>query len=187
MSKIRIITGSAKGTRLISPKGTDTRPTSDRVKESLFNILSDNIIGKKVLDLFAGTGNLGIEAISRGADEAFFIDIATDKIIRNNLNRAHFEDKAKIFKGDVFKFLKFFEKKQLIFDLIFIDPPYYKGLSQKTMEILDSSTIFSDNGIIVLESGFNEEFSAYGNIEIFRKVSYGKTTQISLWKRKEVL
>ncbi len=180
---MRIITGSAKGTHLIAPKGMDTRPTSDRVKESLFNILGNSIIERNVLDLFAGTGNLGIEALSRGATSATFIDFATDKIIKENLKRTHLEEKANVFKGDVFKILKRLNNK--IYDIIFIDPPYYKGLSQKTMEILNSSTFFSANGIIVLESGNDEEFPTYDKFEIIREISYGKTTKISLFAGKE--
>lgn len=180
---MRIITGSAKGMRLVAPKGLDTRPTGDRIKESLFNILGNNIIGKNVLDLFAGTGNLGIEALSRGAKSATFIDFATDKFIKENLKRARLEEKAKVFKGDVFRVLN--RLKNEIYDIIFIDPPYHKGLSQKTMEILNSSTFFSDNGIIVLESGVDEEFPEYDRLEIIRNISYGKTTKISLFVGKE--
>lgn len=182
--KMRIITGSAKGARLVAPKGLNTRPTADRVKESLFNILSGEVIGKKVLDLFAGTGNLGIEALSRGANFAAFVDFATDKIIRENLKRVHFEEKSAVFRGDVFKILKRLENENNIYDLIFLDPPYFKGLSQKTLEVLNSSSIFSDNGIIVVEHGLEEEFTEYSSLKKIREVSYGKTTGISFFAGK---
>lgn len=182
---MRVITGSAKGTHLVAPKGLDTRPTADRVKESLFNILGNKVTEKNVLDLFAGTGNLGIEALSRGAGKATFIDAVTDKIIRENLKRTHLEEKGEVIRGDVFKTLKRLEKEERAYDLIFIDPPYFKGLSQKTLEILNFSSLFSDNSIIVVEYGFEEIFPIYDNLEIKREVAYGKTTEISFFVGKE--
>ncbi|MBR3623871.1 MAG: 16S rRNA (guanine(966)-N(2))-methyltransferase RsmD [Selenomonadaceae bacterium] len=180
---MRIITGSAKGTRLLSPKNDGTRPTADRIKESVFNILGDRVRERVVLDLFSGTGNLGIESLSRGAKSATFIDFATDKLIRENLKRAHLEEKGEVFRADVFKKLKTFEAKRREFDLIFIDPPYFKNLSQKTMEFLNFSPIFSGNGIIVVEYGIGEKFSNYDKLENFRDVAYGKTTGVSFWMR----
>ena len=178
---MRIITGSAKGTKLLSPKNEGTRPTADRIKESVFNILGDKVYNRIVLDLLSGTGNLGIESLSRGAVSATFIDFATDKLIRENLKRTHLEDKSEVFRADVFKKLKTFEAAKRSFDLIFIDPPYFKNLSQKTLEFLNSSSIFSGNGIIVVEHGIEEEFPNYDNLENFREVRYGKTTGVSFW------
>ncbi|MBO6305141.1 MAG: 16S rRNA (guanine(966)-N(2))-methyltransferase RsmD [Selenomonadaceae bacterium] len=181
---MRVITGSARGTHLASPKGMDTRPTADRVKESLFNILGNSVAEKNVLDLFAGTGNLGIEALSRGAKSATFIDAVTDKIIRENLKRTHLEDMGEVIKGDVFKTLKRLWQEKRVYDLIFIDPPYFKDLSQKTMDFLNSFRLFSDNSIIVVEYGFKEIFAVYDNLELKREVAYGKTTKIGFFVGK---
>lgn len=147
--------------------------------------MGNNVIDKNVLDLFAGTGNLGIEALSRGAKHATFVDYATDKIIAQNLQKTHLSEKGEIFKGDVLKILEILQKRNKIYNLIFLDPPYYKGLSHKALEFLNSSILFSDNGIIVVEYGIDEEFPVFDKIESIRTVSYGKTTKISFFERKE--
>ena len=121
---MRIITGSARGCRLKTPKGQATRPTSDRIKESLFNILGSKVYGRKVLDIFAGTGNLGLEALSRGAASACFVDQATAALIRENAVHTRLKDRATVHGGDVFAQLTRFEQGGASFDLIFCDPPY---------------------------------------------------------------
>ena len=129
---MRIITGSARGCRLKTPKGAEvTRPTADRVKESLFNILGSMVAGRKVLDIFAGTGNLGIEALSRGAQSAVFVDKATAKLIGENLQLTRLAEKAVVRSSDVFAELSRQGAGKAKFSLIFCDPPYHKGLWQQ--------------------------------------------------------
>ena len=131
---MRVISGSAKGTILYSLQGSTTRPTLDRVKEALFNIIQNEIIDAQVLDLFAGSGALGIEALSRGAKFAVFSDksIQSVDIIKKNIEKTHLKEKAKIIKGNYLNILKECEE-QYQFDLIFIDPPYADNMVKKSI------------------------------------------------------
>ena len=125
---MRIITGSARGAKLKAPKGQNTRPTADRIKESLFNILGSFIYDKNVLDLFSGTGNLSLEALSRGANHAIMVDCSLDSISTIKFNATHTKliDKSTILKADVFAIIKKLHLKQTKFDIIFFDPPYHQ-------------------------------------------------------------
>ena len=145
---MRVITGTARGRRLKTPEGMDIRPTTDNVKESVFNILQFDIEGRRVLDLFAGTGQLGIECLSRGAREAVFIDADRDavKIVRENLKTCGFS--APVLQQDALSFLNNCGK----FDLVFVDPPYDAGLYEPVLEKINSVDILSDGGIILCES-----------------------------------
>lgn len=145
---MRVITGSARGRRLKTPEGQDIRPTTDNVKESVFNILQFDIEGRRVLDLFAGTGQLGIECLSRGAREAVFIDSDREavKIVRENLKTCGFS--APVLQQDALSYLNGCGK----FDLIFVDPPYDAGLYEAVLEKINSVDILSDGGIILCES-----------------------------------
>ena len=129
---MRVITGTARGRRLRTPENYDIRPTTDNVKESVFNIIQFDIEGRRVLDLFAGTGQLGIECLSRGAAEAVFID----------------ENTAAVLQQDALSYLRHCGK----FDLIFVDPPYDSGLYESVLETINSVDILSDGGIILCES-----------------------------------
>ena len=145
---MRVITGSARGRRLKTPEGQDIRPTTDNVKESVFNILQFDIEGRRVLDLFAGTGQLGIECLSRGAREAVFIDADRDavKIVKENLKTCGFS--APVLQQDALSYLNNCGK----FDLVFIDPPYDADLYEPVLEKINSVDILSDGGIILCES-----------------------------------
>ena len=130
---MKIIGGSAKGTLLSSPAGRNTRPTLGRVRESVFNVLANvGILETKVLDIFAGTGAMGLEALSRGAGEAVFLDKATGAIIRENALRCHVADRSRILKGDVSSSLKTLRGQK--FDYIFMDPPYRKGYINEVLQ-----------------------------------------------------
>ena len=146
---MRVISGTARGCRLKEPKGRDIRPTTDKVKESLFNIIQFDIQGSRVLDMFAGTGQLGIEALSRGAEEAVFIDssAAAAAIIRENVRLAGVEDRAKVLKGDCFTAIR----GAGTFDLVFLDPPYSRGLLEQALEAINEFDILRENGIIICE------------------------------------
>ncbi|WP_416199205.1 16S rRNA (guanine(966)-N(2))-methyltransferase RsmD [Sporanaerobacter sp.] len=150
---LRIISGSKKGYKLKSPKGLDTRPTQDRIKESLFSILGDIRIEAKVLDLFAGSGGIGIEFLSRGAGECYFIDnsLSSIKTINENLYETNLKSKSYVYKNDVFKAIKILGKKNIRFDYIFMDPPYEKGLVLETLKIVCENNILEDRGIIIAE------------------------------------
>ena len=144
---MRVITGTARGTKLKTPEGMLTRPTTDRVKEALFNIIQFDIAGD-VLDLFAGTGQLGIEALSRGARSAVFVDEsrAAVQLVRTNL--AHCRLQGDVVQGEALGYLRTCGK----FDLIFLDPPYDTGLLDKALENVVQFDILAEGGIIVCES-----------------------------------
>ena len=145
---MRVISGSARGRKLKSPENYDIRPTTDKVKESVFNIIQFDIEGRRVLDLFAGTGQLGIECLSRGAAEAVFVDGSREsvKIVKENLKSCGMS--APVFQEDALSFLRRAGK----FDLIFVDPPYDAGLYKSVLEIINLVDILSDGGIIVCEA-----------------------------------
>lgn len=145
---MRVITGSARGRKLKTPSGNDVRPTTDNVKEAIFNILRDDVEGRRVLDLFAGTGQLGIEALSRGAREAVFVDSSPEslKIVKENLALCRFS--AAVVRSDAVSFLSRGGK----YDVIFIDPPYASDLYEKVLESIKLFDILSEGGIIVVES-----------------------------------
>ena len=178
---MRIITGSAKGCNLKTPKGMSTRPTSDRVKESLFSILGPDACGQ-VLDIFAGTGGLGLEALSRGADSCVFIDKATADIIQANADHTRLADRCQVLKGDVFAQLRRLESAGREFDLIFCDPPYHQKLAHRVLELLDGSSLLAEDAIVVMEFGGDEEdLPATEHLQLVKNQKYGKTTQISFY------
>ncbi len=182
---MRIITGSARGCRLKTPKGAEvTRPTADRVKESLFNILGQMVAGRKVLDIFAGTGNLGLEALSRGAESAVFVDKATAKLIAENLQLTRLQEKGIVRSGDVFAELSRQAAGRAEFSLIFCDPPYHKGLWQQALKQIDGSDgLMAENGILVVEHGAEEnEIPELSRLQLVHNRRYGHTTQLSFFQ-----
>lgn len=182
---MRIITGRAKGLQLKTPKSFSTRPTADRVKESLFSILNGLINFSEinsVLDIFAGTGALGLESVSRGAGSATFIDNSTADIIRDNITRAGFED-CNVLRGDFEKILRRLAKENRAFDLIFSDPPYAKGLAQKSLELVAELNLLS--GLMIIEHGAEETLDASPNFQLVRKTVYGHTTTIEIFRLRD--
>lgn len=187
---MRIITGSARGCQLKTPKGAAvTRPTSDRVKESLFNILGAMVQGRKVLDVFAGTGNLGLEALSRGASSAVAVDQATAPLIRENAKRTHLIDKLEIKSGEALAVLSRLAMEQREFTLIFCDPPYHKGLWEKTLQFIDASTgLMARDGILVVEHGADENaIPELQNLVQVMNRRYGHTTQLSFYQWRDYI
>lgn len=180
---MRIITGAARGCRLKTPKGQDTRPTADRVKESLFNILGSLVVGRHVLDIFAGTGNLGLEALSRGAASAVFVDQATAPLIRENAIHTKLLPRAEIHGGDVFARLSQLKAARRSFDLVFCDPPYHKGLWQRALQIFDMTELLAYDGILVVEHGADEsELPSLSGLICVENRRYGHTTQLSFFQ-----
>ncbi len=148
---MRVIAGEARGRKLLSVSGQVTRPITDRVKESLFNILGRRVVDAFFLDLFAGTGSVGIEALSRGARRAVFVERNRQalKVIAENLRITGLADRAQVVHSDVFKFLRGeFDEK---FDVIYIAPPQYKGLWARTLLALDKRDLLSDEGLVVAQ------------------------------------
>ncbi len=145
---MRVITGSARGRRLKEPKGLDTRPTTDMVKEAVFSMIQYDIEGRRALDLFAGTGQLGIEALSRGAAEVVFVDesSAAVRLVKENLAVCGFNSRVE--QTDSLAFLE----RCGSFDLIFIDPPYDSYLIDKALAIIQNIDILTQGGIIICES-----------------------------------
>lgn len=173
---MRVISGSAKGIPLQAVPGRGTRPISDRVKEAVFNILGDSVIESHVLDLFAGTGSVGIEALSRGAEQAVFVEkhpraIAT---IRANLRRTALGTRAKVVQADVFKFLTGTAQP---FDLVYVAPPQYQGLWSKTLLALDASHEWLDQEGIVIVQIFPKEMQPLplAHLHLSEKRQYGST------------
>ena len=145
---MRVITGSARGRKLKTPENYDIRPTTDNVKESVFNIIQFDIEGRRVLDLFAGTGQLGIECLSRGASSAVFVDQSREavKIVKDNLKTCGLS--GTVVQSDALSFLRTCGK----FDIIFVDPPYDSDLYESVLNTVNSIDILSDGGIIICES-----------------------------------
>ena len=175
---MRVIGGRLRGKRLASFKGKHIRPTSDRVKEAIFNIISSNLEkGSSVIDLFAGTGNLGIEALSRGAGRVIFVekDMSSVGIIRKNLENCGIGKEAEIIRMDVKKALPAIEKKDGHIDVIFLDPPYDQGLVDETLQLLGESPLMS-GALIIAEHSLTEEIKeSYGGIKMIDSRKYGDT------------
>ena len=173
-----MISGIAKGHILKTVKGTTTRPTSGRVKEALFNIIACNIENSTVLDTFAGTGSLGIEALSRGAGRAVFLDKSVEccQIIKENLSHTKLADKAEVYPTDFANGIEKLFKKGIQFDLILLDPPYNKNFIQETLKILIKNDIMKDDGIIIAEHSTSDSLSeTIGRFELIDTRKYGDT------------
>ncbi len=170
---MRVITGSARGRILKELEGMETRPTTGKVKESLFSILQFDIEGRRILDLFAGTGQLGIEALSRGARECVFVEARKDAValIRDNLKVCGLTDRARVHQGDALSYLKSGEK----FDIIFLDPPYASGLLEKALFSVTEFDICREHGIIVAESAADTVLpDVSAPYALYREYRYGK-------------
>ena len=179
---MRVITGIARGRRLKEPVGMETRPTADRVKEAIFSSIQFEVEGRKVLDLFGGTGQMGIEALSRGATHCTFVDLQKQAvaIIRENVNSTGFADQSTVIQGDALAFLSRCREK---FDLNFLDPPYDSGLLEKAMELITTIDIVSENGIIVCENGSNSGWPVVAEpYRMQKEYRYGKI-RTALYRR----
>ena len=172
---MRVITGKARGIQLKTPEGMKTRPTSDRVKEALFSIIQFELPGAKVLDLFGGTGQLGIEALSRGANAAVFVDAAEPacKLIRENLKRTKLEQQGRVVRSDYMDFLK---RNREQFNIIFLDPPYAEVFLENALKCITEIDILQTNGIIVTERPLDKELPwEYEGYQRSRDYKYGNT------------
>lgn len=181
---MRVITGKAKGVVLKTPDGMQTRPTTDRVKEALFSILQFELPGMAVLDLFGGTGQLGIEALSRGAKSAVFVDAsnAACKLIKENLRRTKLDAQAKVVQSDYLQYLRTSKDR---FDMILLDPPYAEVFLENALKCITEIDILQTGGIIVTERPLEKElpwdFPGYTRSKDYK---YGKTL-IALYRKDE--
>lgn len=176
---MRIISGSARGRKLLSPVGMGTRPTLDRIKESIFNIIQERTRNAVVVDMFSGTGSLGLEAASRGAEKCYLIDMgdSTFDMLKKNVDNLKFNDICKCLKGDTYKYMQQFSDEKIVFDLIFIDPPYAKDMIPPAIEIISANRLLKEDGLIVCKIDSSEEIydgNAIIHISDLRK--YGNTT-----------
>lgn len=181
---MRVISGNLRGLKLNAPKNDDVRPTTDRVKESMFNVINMYIMESSILDLFAGTGSLGIECLSRGANDCVFVDLNREslQVVNSNIKKARLEQKSTVMNlsyKDAISKLSIQNKK---FDVIFMDPPYYKDMFIDALTNIDQKDILQEEGIIVVEHDTKENLAdKVGRLEKFKSKKYGNTT-ISLYQ-----
>lgn len=181
---MRVITGTARGRRLETLEGADVRPTTDRIKEAVFSIIQFQLQERTFLDLFAGSGQMGIEALSRGAKCACFVDNSRKSldVVRKNIKTTGFEQNAKVFAMDYQSFLSMNTTR---FDIAFLDPPYGTGILQKALPLVAEN--MNETGIILAENPLNEQISAnYGDFVLDREYRYGKI-KISTFRHKDYL
>jgi 16S rRNA (guanine966-N2)-methyltransferase len=173
---MRVIGGQAKGRRLKSLKGRSLRPTAARVKEALFNILPHDLGGYRILDLFAGIGNLSLEAMSRGGSEAVLVDSsrAATKAIKENLQALGFADRSKVWTTPVLQSIRLLSSKEETFDIIFVDPPYEKNLVERTVKAIAQAGLMREEGVLVVEHSVREKLeSGYGPLALRDQRRYG--------------
>lgn len=181
---MRVITGKARGVALKTPDGLQTRPTTDRVKEALFSIIHFDIPGATVLDLFGGTGQLGIEALSRGAKRAVFVDKSEDacRLIRENLRRTKLEQEATVVRSDHMDYLRRCKEK---FDIILLDPPYAEVFLENSLKLITEIDILRYGGIIVAERPLGKDLPwTFPGYTRSKDHKYGKTL-LTLYRKEQ--
>ncbi len=182
---MRVIAGSARRLHLVTPEGNDTRPTQDRIKETLFNMIQLQVPGAVFIDLFAGSGGIGIEALSRGAKKAYFIENGANayKCILTNLKTTHFEDVSTVLKQDVVIGLRNIHEEEA--DIIFIDPPYHEDLYQRTLSQLETMNYVTDNTMIIIESPVEMDFSFVEDLgfEVRREKEYKTNKHVFIYRK----
>ncbi|MFQ5586492.1 MAG: 16S rRNA (guanine(966)-N(2))-methyltransferase RsmD [Thermodesulfobacteriota bacterium] len=186
---MRVIGGSAKGRRLVSLRGLTIRPTSEKVREAVFDILQGYFPCERILDIFAGTGAMGIEAMSRGAGEAVFIDAnrRVASLIRENLERTGFSQRAKVLQMDAVDAIKLLSSRRERFDLVFIDPPYENSLIEKVLTCIDHDGLLTAGGVAVSESSRKRgDQGKLATLTLFKKRGYGDTV-VSFYKAPETV
>lgn len=183
---MRVIAGTARRLRLVTPEGNDTRPTQDRIKETLFNMIQNQVPGAVFIDLFAGSGGIGIEALSRGAVRAVFVEnnVNAYKCILENLKTTHFEEQATVLKQDVVLGLRSIKEKEA--DIIFIDPPYHGELYERTLSQLSEMNYVTSNTMIIVEADLNLDFSFAENygFEVRREKEYKTNKHVFLYRKE---
>ena len=172
---MRVISGTARGINLKTPDGMKTRPTADRVKEAMFSIIQFDLPGARILDLFGGTGQLGIEGLSRGAESAVFVDegVAACELIRENLKRTKLYEKGRVIRSDYSQYLRKCAEK---FDIILLDPPYAEVFLENALNLITQIDILHSNGIIVTERPTGKDLPwEFEGFQRSRDYKYGNT------------
>lgn len=185
---MRVISGKARGLKLDTPKNLDVRPTTDRVKESLFNIINPYIRESNILDLFAGTGSLGIECLSRGAKNCVFVDKSKDSIgiVKSNVKKARVDNESTILNIDFKDAVKRLSVQNQKFDVIFMDPPYYENMFIDCLKSIDELNLLKEDGLIVVEHDTKDLFDdSIGRLYKSREKKYGNTT-ITFYKLEDI-
>lgn len=177
---MRVIAGTARRLPLVSPSGKDTRPTTDRIKETLFNMIQDDVPGCRFLDLFSGSGGIGIEALSRGAEQAVFVEFGKAALdcIKKNLEKTRLKEKAVVLPVEVTYSISKLEKMGQVFDIIYADPPYKKDFEPKILRLLSESSIVKPSTLVIIESSLETvpDYIDESRYEIIRIKKY-KTNQ----------
>ncbi len=170
---MRITSGTLKNRKIKSREGKETRPTLERIKEAIFSIIGDKITDARFLDLYSGTGNMAIEALSRGAERAVMIEQDKEalRIIIENVNDLKLDGKCRAYKNDVFRAVEILGRKNEKFDVIFLDPPYKENITEKTLEKISESEILAEDGIIISEhSVYEKSKDTVGNLVSVKKL-----------------
>lgn len=182
---MRVIAGRARSLRLRTPQGLDTRPTQDRIKETLFNMLQTEVPGCIFLDLFAGSGGIGIEALSRGASHAYFVENAKEAIscIQENITFTKFSESATLLKQDVFGALSMIHEKEV--DIIFMDPPYQAGYEQNLFKTLAVQPYVTENTLMILEAELNKQMDFVEELgfEVIKEKNYKNNKHVFIRKK----
>jgi 16S rRNA (guanine(966)-N(2))-methyltransferase RsmD len=176
---LRVISGSAKGKKLKAPAGLNTRPITDMIKEALFNVLGAKVPNAKLLDLFAGSGSVGIEALSRGAQSVVFVDNSVEalKVVKENLNNCSFTREYHILRNDVFKALGLLKRHNSKFDLIYVDPPFTnEKIFNEIMEAIDVMDILEPEGIVIIRTPRRKEMPIFDRLQEYRLNHYGESS-----------
>ncbi|MEZ2656578.1 16S rRNA (guanine(966)-N(2))-methyltransferase RsmD [Aneurinibacillus aneurinilyticus] len=178
MEMMRVVAGSKKGHPLQAVPGKGTRPTVDKVKESIFNMIGPYFDGGLVLDLYAGTGGLGIEALSRGAEKCIFVDANRKAIgiVQQNLSSTEMNEKAEVYRNDANRALNALKKRELMFNIVFLDPPYAEQKIESQIAIMVDHGLLAPNAMIVAEHDVKDELcNQIGSVDKIREVTYGQT------------
>ncbi|MFO7952113.1 MAG: 16S rRNA (guanine(966)-N(2))-methyltransferase RsmD [Bacillota bacterium] len=173
---MRVIAGTAKGIRLKTPKGNEVRPTADKVKEAFFSIIGNQVIEAIFLDLYAGSGAIGIEALSRGADQCFFVEIKKEnvKLIQENLSKTGVANHASLIKGDAQNIIPELARDNLKADLVYLDPPYAFTELAEVINAIEQTELLKDNGLLIIEHDFRNR-QWINNFNVSGQKKYGDT------------
>lgn len=185
---MRIIAGSARGRKIVTPEGRNTRPTSDRVKESVFGIIHFKLPGTQVLDLFAGSGSLGLESLSRGAIRCIFVDKDSECIqaISKNALNLGFESSCEILRSDYTRALRLLSGRGMKFDLVFLDPPYAAGLYREAVEFIVKEGLLNHDGIIIAEHAAKQDDWANPELYTVYDVRTYGSTSVSFIRKAQI-
>ena len=186
---MRVISGSARSLKLKTLEGLDTRPTTDRIKETLFNMIQNDIYDRCFLDLFSGSGAIGIEALSRGAKKSVFVDNNSKAIdvINENLEFTKLKENALVMSKSYELAITELDSKNIVFDVVFMDPPYDKGLEKNVLELLAKSVIINNDTIVIVEASLDTDFDYVDSLgfEVYREKLYKTNKHIFIRKNGE--